>query len=139
MFGFLCSYLLSAHGGLAKDELTVGVATGEMAALLVILRPDAALHHEGGVGRGKVRQQGQVHRGAQVVAVADGHVLDALGEEGVEGSAADQGGIQVAVAGGAPLVVGVGRAGRRLESGSIQFRDLVLHHFEAVNQGRVAL
>jgi len=38
-----------AHGGFAKNELTIGFADGQVAALFVIFRALAALHQKGGI------------------------------------------------------------------------------------------
>lgn len=76
--------LVGAHGALAEDELGVAVSLGEVTSLLVVLGTLAALHHKGSVGGSEVSEEGEVHGSPKVVAIRDGHVLDAIGKEGVE-------------------------------------------------------
>mmetsp|Transcript_31004 Transcript_31004/g.79027 ORF Transcript_31004/g.79027 Transcript_31004/m.79027 type:complete len:533 (-) Transcript_31004:21-1619(-) len=122
--------LVGALRRLAQREAAGGLVLREVAALLVRVRALADLHHEGRARGGEVRQDLEVHGGAQVVRVGDEHVLEALLQELVQGAAAEHGRVQVAVAGRAPLVAVVGLpVGRRVVAGS-HLRRLVLHELE---------
>jgi len=85
----------------------------------------ARLHQEGLAGLGKVGEQVDVQRGAQVVAVGHEQVLDARPHQALQHARAQQRGVDVAVARRAP-----GRAPRKV--GTQRFFSLVLHHRRAV-------
>mmetsp|Transcript_8637 Transcript_8637/g.27096 ORF Transcript_8637/g.27096 Transcript_8637/m.27096 type:complete len:1102 (-) Transcript_8637:19-3324(-) len=127
--------LVRALRRLAQDELRVGLAHGQVAALLVVRRPLAALHHEGRLRVGEVLEELGVERRAEVVRVRDEHVLDALGEEGVQLPRAEQRGVQVAVARRAPLDRRLCRPRRRLQRLDLDLRDLVLDELQVLVRG----
>mmetsp|Transcript_115882 Transcript_115882/g.328426 ORF Transcript_115882/g.328426 Transcript_115882/m.328426 type:complete len:417 (+) Transcript_115882:198-1448(+) len=96
--------LLGALRRLAQEEAPRRGLAGEVAALLVGVRAPGHLHHEGGLRLGEVREELQVHHGAQVVRVRDEHVLEALRQELLQRAAAEHRGVEVTVPGRTPLV-----------------------------------
>mmetsp|Transcript_115879 Transcript_115879/g.328408 ORF Transcript_115879/g.328408 Transcript_115879/m.328408 type:complete len:511 (+) Transcript_115879:198-1730(+) len=129
--------LLGALRRLAQEEAPRRGLAGEVAALLVGVRAPGHLHHEGGLRLGEVREELQVHHGAQVVRVRDEHVLEALRQELLQRAAAEHRRVEVAVPRRAPLVRGVLRPGRRREVRLRHLRRLVLHELEVVPRAEV--
>ena len=130
---------IGAHGTLAEDQVLVRVADGEVAALLVVFGTLAAFHHERRIGRGKVGQDLEIKRSAEVVGVGNEHVLHAVGKKGIETTRSNKGGVQITMAGRAPLIGGVVGILGRLEGRGIELGDLVLEHFQSLLGGKVGI
>mmetsp|Transcript_24068 Transcript_24068/g.60935 ORF Transcript_24068/g.60935 Transcript_24068/m.60935 type:complete len:607 (-) Transcript_24068:17-1837(-) len=119
---------LGALRRLAEQHVLVAGADGEVAALLVRLGPLRHLHDKRLVGLGKEREQVEVEGGTQVVRVGHKHVLDASVEELLQHPGPGEGGVQVAVPGGAPLLDGGGGVLCGLQGRLVDLGHLVLHH-----------
>mmetsp|Transcript_34142 Transcript_34142/g.80049 ORF Transcript_34142/g.80049 Transcript_34142/m.80049 type:complete len:556 (-) Transcript_34142:24-1691(-) len=119
---------IGALGRLAQEHVLVAGPDGEVAALLVSLGPLSNLHDEGLVRLGKVVEEVDVKGSTKVVGIGDKHVLDAGVEELLEDTGTGEGGVQIAVAGGAPLLDGSGGELGGLEGRLVDLGDLVLHN-----------
>lgn len=119
-----------ALGDFAKDEAFVAFADGEVAAFFVSFGAAGDFHGEGGCAFGEPVEEAGIEGGSEVVAIGDEGVFDAISEEAIEPSATSEGGVEVAVAGRAPLVLGVGGPSDGGHGGGVDFGDFVLEHFD---------
>ena len=116
--------------GLAEHDPAVGLAAREVAALAVARRPADRLDRERCAAGGEPARDPGVGYGAEVVGVRHEDALVAGVEEPLEQAGAAQRGVEVAVAGRAPLEVGVPRPADRREVLEQELGLLVLEELQ---------
>src|SRR4051794_1226062 len=122
--------LLARLRALAEHELAVGAAHGEVAALAVGLGAGAGLRHERDALARHPAEDPRLERRPEVVRVRDERVPVATLEERVQHPRGEQRGVEVAVAGRAPLEVRVLGPLDRLERAGRELRLAVLDEVE---------
>ena len=119
-----------ALGHFAEDQAVVAGADGEVSSFFVGFGAAGDFHREGSFAFGEPVEKAGVEGGAEVVAIGNEGVFDAVGEEAVEPAAAGENGVEVGMSGGTPLELGVlGPSGGGHGLG-IDFGDLVLQHLD---------
>mmetsp|Transcript_27704 Transcript_27704/g.58206 ORF Transcript_27704/g.58206 Transcript_27704/m.58206 type:complete len:217 (-) Transcript_27704:127-777(-) len=124
--------LVSAHSGLAKNQVFVRIANSKVTSFLVVFGTCTALHHERGVGSCKMGQNFQVKGGSKVVGVGDKHVFVSSLKKSIKASRADECSVEISVSRRAPFVAWVRLANSGLESLGTKLRNFILKHLKSL-------